>query len=94
MGRKKTIIHVNQHHIRTNRKNEREGNIGEPVLPVLTCKTYNTNEYGHEAVLKVDGKEIGRFVYQPEKPLSCGARVWFEFYSDVVDLEVIQKDKA
>ncbi len=73
----KTIIHVNQHVIKSNRKTGAND-------PVLTCKTYKENRYGHIAIIKdKDGKEVGRFIYRDHKPLSCGARVWFE-----TDLEV------
>jgi len=30
-----------------------------------------------------DGNEVARIVYQPEKPLSCGARVWIETQLEV-----------
>ena len=74
---KKTIIHVNQHKIKANRKNG-------TCEPVLTCKTYNSNEYGHTArLLDTDGNEIARVVYRPNKPLSCGAHVWIETHSRV-----------
>ena len=73
----KKIIYVNQHKIRKNTKH----NTSEPVL---TIKTYKENLYAHEAVLKTkDGKEIGRVVYRPDKPLSCGARVWIETEAEV-----------
>ena len=63
----KTIIHVNQHRIRHNLK---EGSQD----PVLTVKTYNSNIYAHE----VDIRGPSKIVYSPDKPLSCGARVWIE----------------
>jgi hypothetical protein len=73
----KTIIHVNQHKIRHNTKT------GD-VEPVLTCKTYKSNDYGHEAViLDSNGNEVARVVYSPHKPLSCGARVWIETQNEV-----------
>jgi len=76
----KTIIHVNQHIIKANRKNNTEE-------PVLTCKTYKENNYTNTAVvLGSNGEEIGRFVYRPNKPLSCGAHVWFETDNKVVVL--------
>lgn len=69
----KTIIHVNQHVIRRNIKaDEKE--------PVLTVKTYKQNNYAHE--VEIDGP--CRVVYSPDKPLSCGARVWIETESKVV----------
>ena len=68
----KTIIHVNQHKIKRNAKTgERE--------PVLTCKTYKSNDYAHEVL--IDGP--CRIIYRPDKPLSCGARVWIETESEV-----------
>jgi len=68
----KTIIHVNQHVIKSNRKYGLTD-------PVLTCKTYKENTYTNTAIIIDDeGREVGRFVYRPDKPLSCGAHVWFE----------------
>ena len=68
----KTKIHVNQHVIKKNRKTgERE--------PVLTVKTYKSNDYAHEVIIYgQDGKEAARVIYRPDKPLSCGAHVWIE----------------
>lgn len=74
----KTIAHVNQHVIKANRKT------GD-TNPVLTCKTYKGGEYTNTAVIMKDGEEVGRFVYRPDKPLSCGAHVWFETNCEVVD---------
>ena len=68
----KTIVHVNQHVIKKNQKTGERN-------PVLTVKTYKTNVYAHEVVLKGDSK----VVYSPYKPLSCGARVWIETQSPV-----------
>lgn len=68
----KTIIHVNQHIIRSNGKTGSND-------PVLTCKTYCSNEYAHEAVIYDDlGVEVAKVIYSPDKPLSCGAKVWIE----------------
>lgn len=68
----KTIIHVNQHVIKANRKDGRED-------PVLTVKTYKDNTYAHEVAVHGPSK----VVYSPDKPLSCGARVWIETQSTV-----------
>jgi hypothetical protein len=68
----KTLIHVNQHVIKSNRKNKVEE-------PVLTVKTYKSNTYAHEVNIKGDSK----VVYSPDKPLSCGAHVWIETQSEV-----------
>ena len=68
----KTRIHVNQHIIKRNSKTgERE--------PVLTCKTSKSNNYAHEVTIKGDSK----VVYSPDKPLSCGAKVWIETNGEV-----------
>jgi len=69
----KTIIHVNQHKIKSNTKNGTNE-------PVLTCKTYKSNDYAHEVY--IDGP--CKVVYSPNKPLSCGARVWIETESSVI----------
>jgi len=69
----KTIIHVNQHVIKSNRK--------DGVLdPVLTVKTYKDNRYAHEVEIMGPSK----VVYSPDKPLSCGAHVWIETTSEVI----------
>lgn len=68
----KTIIHVNQHVIRRNLKNGTND-------PVLTVKTYKSNTYAHD--VEIEGPS--RIVYSPDKPLSCGARVWIETTSTV-----------
>lgn len=68
----KTVIHVNQHVIRANKKK------GEQ-RPVLTVKTSKTNVYAHEVEISGPCKVI----YRPDKPLSCGARVWIETTSQV-----------
>ena len=82
----KTIIHVNQHKIRANIKKELRD-----LEPVLTVKTYKSNDYGYEAIIKDDnGKEVARVIYSPHKPLSCGARVWIETRNEV---EVIKNDR-
>jgi hypothetical protein len=68
----KTIIHVNQHVVKANAKNGEKN-------PVLTVKTYKSNRYAHEVQIKGPSK----VVYSPDKPLSCGARVWIETESEV-----------
>ena len=71
----KTIVHVNQHVIKSNRaKNENK--------PVLTCKTYKTNIYAQEVLLKGPC----RVVYRPNAPLSCGAQVWIETDERIMEI--------
>ena len=67
----KTKIHVNQHHIRANAKGA--------DLPVLTVKTYKENRKCNRVV--VHGPSV--VVYSPDKPLSCGAKVWIETEAEV-----------
>lgn len=69
----KKRIHINQHKIRANRKNGTND-------PVITVKTYKSNEYGHQVNILGESK----VVYSPNKPLSCGARVWIETDSEVI----------
>ncbi len=69
----KTIVHVNQHAVRRNAKSG-------GCEPVLTVKTYKSNVYAHEVEIAGPAK----VVYSPDKPLSCGARVWIETQSEVV----------
>lgn len=76
----KTIIHVNQHVIRANIKSDQQE-------PPLTVKTYKDNTYASEAVIyDKDGEVAAKVIYSPEKPLSCGARVWIETQNEVVAL--------
>ena len=68
----KTIVHVNQHVIKSNR-------VMGANDPVLTVKTYKDNRYAHA----VDIKGPSKIVYSPDKPLSCGAHVWIETQAEV-----------
>jgi hypothetical protein len=68
----RTIVHVNVHRIRA-----------KDPQP-LTVKTYKTNTPASEADIVVDGVVVARIVYRPDKPLSCGARVWIETEHQVV----------
>lgn len=65
-------IHVNQHNIRANNKDD--GN-----RPIFSAKVYNGNFTGQE--LEINGPS--RLVYRKNNPLSCGARVWIETHSPV-----------
>jgi hypothetical protein len=68
----KTRIHVNQHKIRNNKKH----NLNDPVI---TVKTSKSNTYAHE----VEVLGPSKIIYSPDKPLSCGARVWIETEGEV-----------
>tara|TARA_R100000005_G_C5000965_1_gene207972 strand:+ start:2279 stop:2515 length:237 start_codon:yes stop_codon:yes gene_type:complete len=73
MKKMKTRIHVNQHKIRSNKKH----GLDEPVI---TVKTSKSNTYANS----VDIKGPSKVIYSPDKPLSCGAKVWIETTSEVV----------
>jgi hypothetical protein len=64
-------IHVNQHNIRANIKGA--------ALPVITVKSGKSNQYGNRVdILDDEGNVVATVIYSPEKPLSCGAKVWIE----------------
>ena len=65
-------IHINQHKIRSNKKH----GLNEPVI---TVKTSKSNDYAHEVEINGPSKVI----YSPNKPLSCGAKVWVETEAEV-----------
>ena len=71
----KKYIHINQHVIKSNHKNNKRE-------PVITVKTYNSNTYGHQAHILGECK----VVYSPDKPLSCGAKVWIETEAEVITI--------
>jgi len=61
----KTIIHIDQHALRKNRKENRRD-------PVVTVKTSKRN-------LRGTSIRIGpntTLIYSPDKPLKCGATIW------------------
>lgn len=74
----KHIIHINQHKIKSNSKTgDRE--------PVITCKTYKSNKYAKEVdILDENGKVVCSVIYNPDKPLSCGAKVWIQTENEIV----------
>jgi len=75
-------IHVNQHVIKANAK------YGENN-PVFTIKQGGKNTYAYN--VKVVGEM--ELVYSPDKPLSCGAKVWIETRGDIeVDKSSDTKD--
>ncbi|MDJ0535740.1 MAG: hypothetical protein QNJ70_25165 [Xenococcaceae cyanobacterium MO_207.B15] len=75
---KETIIHVNSNEIRQNIRRSAEKR--KPVIVIRgDSKVYaNAVEIPYPC----------RVVYQPDKPLSCGAKVWIEVLG--FDLAVIQ----
>ena len=66
---KKTYIHVNQHVIRSNKKNERND-------PVITVKQGSKNVYCHKVA--INGPSIVVYGGNDKPILNCGARVVIE----------------
>ena len=55
----KTIVHVNQHHIKANAKGAE--------LPVLTVKDYKQNRRCNRAIIKDDeGNIVAQLIYSPD----------------------------
>ena len=65
---KKTIVHINSNTIKQNIKKSPEQR--EPVIAIKGA----TNIYVHQLEIPAPC----RVVYQPDKPCSCGAKVWIE----------------
>jgi len=66
-------IHINQHNIKYNAKNvDRK--------PVITIKSGKHNTYANRIKIVGDSE----VVYSPDKPLSCGAKVWIETKGAIV----------
>lgn len=87
---KPTIIHVNTLNIRYNLK---EKNIDKK--PVIKIEQGRNISYSNEVkILSVHGQTIATVKYSPEKPLSCGAKVWIETYYPVVYEEVIPDESV
>ena len=84
MKKAKTIVHVNQHMLKYNQKNHAE-------FPVLTIKHRGKTYYAHEVIYHDSSKTI----YQPHKPLSCGAVCWVETEGDVTlfDWTAVHQEK-
>ncbi len=73
----RTVVHVNQHVIRSNVK---RGDNSPPI----TVRSYKSTQQCHRLViLGLDGRPAAEVIHSPEKPLSCGARVWIEVKGDV-----------
>ena len=73
----KTYIHVNQHKIKSNHKN----NLDEPVI---TVKSGKTNTYAHDVI--IHGPSRVRYSDTDKPILSCGARVVIETSSNVTSI--------
>ena len=74
----KTYIHVNQHVIRSNKKNERND-------PVITVKQGSKNVYCHKVA--INGPSVVVYGGNDKPLLPCGARVVIETEASVDILE-------
>ena len=78
-----TRIHVNQHHIRSNKSKGTD-------LPVITVKQGKKNTYCNEVEILGPSKIIYGGSGKDTKPLlSCGARVVVETRAEVIVKQVI-----
>jgi len=79
-------IHVNRHNVAYNKKHTNDPDFVERMP--FTVKTYKDNIKGNRVWIKGDVQ----LVYQPSKPLSCGAVAWMEttgkVYVNTVDFSL------
>lgn len=73
------ILHVAQCAIAANRK---DGGFRPPII----MRDYRGSERASEVELVVGGEVVGRFVYRPHDPLPCGARLWLETDSNIIEM--------
>lgn len=66
-------IHVNQHVVR---RCWAKGDISQPAITIQTSKGSLPARH-----VEINGKSI--VVSSPDKPLSCGARIWIETTAEV-----------
>lgn len=71
------IVHVAQDAIRRNMKHGTD----DPVL--IVRKGGKATRHHQLTICTPDGTVVGRFHYSPDKPLSCGARVWLSLEKGV-----------
>ena len=75
-------IHINSNKIKSNSKHGKT----DPVVTIRQGQ--KVVMYAHEVLIKGPSKVI----YSPDKPLSCGAKVWIEV-EDNIDVEGIVLDE-
>ena len=68
----KRIININRNIIASNKKHGKKD-------PIVSVKTYKSNDYGFEVELK-----NAKLIYNPDKPIPCGATVWIETLDEVI----------
>jgi hypothetical protein len=65
-------LHVNRFRIAADRQCGKQS----PALTIQTSK-------GSHKAVEVEIRGPSKFVYRPDKPLSCGARAWLETRAEV-----------
>ena len=71
-------IHVNRHNVAYNKRHTNDSDFVKRMP--FTVKTYKDN-YKTDHVECLDRVKL---VYQPDKPLPCGAVAWMETEGDVI----------
>jgi len=74
------VLHVNQNTIKQNLKHHKT----DP--PLIIRRSDRDTTYCNHATILVDGKKVGEFIYSPDKPLSCGARVYISLDPSLVQV--------
>jgi hypothetical protein len=77
-----TVCHVNQHVIKRNRKTGDR----EPPLTIKRKSGGPVARAHRAAIVDKFGSIVAEIVYQPEKPLKCGAVCWVETDLKIVPL--------
>jgi hypothetical protein len=75
----KTLINVNQHVIRHNKRNG-------TALPPCRVQRGRKTLYCQGVVIRGES----RLVYRPDSPLACGARLWIETDAKVELIEEVE----
>lgn len=74
-------IHVNQNAIKKNSKyGSRDPVITVKVYSNAVVKSHNRNVYGSGVYISGSSN----FLYKPDDPLSCGAKLWAETWNTVI----------
>lgn len=81
------ILHVAQCTIASNRKNGTDD-------PAIIVRNYKGAERAHEVELVHDGVVVGKFIYRPHDPLPCGARLWFESDSELLEFRTTIREAS
>lgn len=71
------LVHVHLSRIRSNNKKP----VSEHEAPIIVKRKgeYSKSEYANGVIIRdSSGIPVASFIYSPEKPLKCGARIWFE----------------